>query len=510
MASVFSRCGASDNTECRRVSHSLAIKIGVFKNMYVANALLGMYSKCRHIKNAIQAFRDVPESNEVSFIAMLSGLLETDHVYEALDLFSLMHRNGVCIDFVLSSDITGVCGVRRSEESRFFAQGGELLLDVYGQQVYGYGERFQSEKAIECLQTMQHSGFEPDEVTYINMLAACIKSDDIETAHQIFDRMITFAVILSSCAAMGLLQSGKQLNYIWTIMLLVDLLASHSAPKMRKLSPCLNICERRILKDGHVNDTFVGSALIDMYCKCGNMDEDLQFFDAMPLRNTAAPVKSFCGFFGKYWLLDDMGSLEKFGAKHSKALGLAVSEQGDASLALVGKLGWSMTSNKHILWVRLLNAKYFKRQVICFDSKEATRFALVELHFGGRDVIDGACFKIGIVEHQFSCLVHLLPLILQATLPTARFHHIHHLFRHILCNISSSYPSQPIASVCSHHHRFELRLCAVASGSVPVAPEFFSFVITFLCLLHRAFACNHIRLQFASNQLPVMSLSTIV
>ncbi|KAK6916876.1 Pentatricopeptide repeat [Dillenia turbinata] len=150
--------------------------------MYVGSALLAMYSKCKRIEDAVQAFGDVPEPNEVSFTTMLSGLAETDRVYEASDLFRLMHRSGVCIDSGLLSSVTSVCGGGRSRELRFTSQGGELLLDVYGRQVQGYGERFRSEKAIECLQRMRHSGFEPDEVTYINMLVACIKSDNIEMA----------------------------------------------------------------------------------------------------------------------------------------------------------------------------------------------------------------------------------------------------------------------------------------------------------------------------------------
>ncbi|KAK6917056.1 Pentatricopeptide repeat [Dillenia turbinata] len=396
LASVFSGCGALDDAECGRVCHSLAIKIGLDKNMYVGNALLAMYSKCRRVDDAVQAFRDVPVPNEVSFTAMLSGLAETDRVYEALDLFRLMHTSGVCIDSVLLSSVTSVCGVGRSRESGFTSQGGELLLDVYGRQVHGYGVRFQSEKAIECLQRMQHSGFEPDEVTYINMLAACIKSDNIEMARQIFDRMFnpslsswnaifsgysqngdhkeaiklfrqmqfqnvkpdrtTFAIILSSCATMGLLQSGKQLhaasqkaglhmdNYVASGLISIysrgkkldtakqildrlpelDVVCYNAMiaglslgsldeeaftlfkhmrvkgvmPTQFSFTTILNSCAKlsslsqgrqlhaQILKDGHVNDTFVGSALIDMYCKCGNMDAARQFFDAMPLRNT--------------------------------------------------------------------------------------------------------------------------------------------------------------------------------------------------------------------------------
>ncbi|XWS58795.1 hypothetical protein CRYUN_Cryun08bG0064300 [Craigia yunnanensis] len=42
----------------------------------------------------------------------------------------------------------------------------------------------------------------------------------------------------------------------------------------------------QIVKDGYENDVFVGTALVDMYCKCGDIDGARKYFDMMPVRNT--------------------------------------------------------------------------------------------------------------------------------------------------------------------------------------------------------------------------------
>ena len=39
------------------------------------------------------------------------------------------------------------------------------------------------------LKLMQQSGFEPDEVTYISLLAACVKSGNIAAAREMFDKI---------------------------------------------------------------------------------------------------------------------------------------------------------------------------------------------------------------------------------------------------------------------------------------------------------------------------------
>jgi pentatricopeptide repeat protein len=40
-----------------------------------------------------------------------------------------------------------------------------------------------------------------------------------------------------------------------------------------------------VLKDGYDQNVYVGSALIDMYAKCGNMDDARLFFDCMMMKN---------------------------------------------------------------------------------------------------------------------------------------------------------------------------------------------------------------------------------
>ncbi|KAK3034388.1 hypothetical protein RJ639_033992, partial [Escallonia herrerae] len=325
LTSVLSACGALVDVECGRGCHGVATKFGLDINMYVGNALLSMYAKCGRIEDAIQAFGDLPEPNEVAFTAMIGGLLETDRVEEAYNMFRLMQRFGIQLDPVSLSSVLGVC-TRRGAQSDGFAcnmNGQQIhglsiklgfasdlhlnnsLLDLYAKNgdmdcaeaifsklpepsvvswnvmIGGYGQKYQINKAVEYMNRMQNHGFEPDEVTYINMLAACVKSGDIETGRQLFDRMAspslsswnailsgysqnenhvealrtfremqfrnvhadrtTLAIVLSSCAAMGLLEDGKQVHAV-------------------------------SLKALFHTDVYVASGLIGMYSKCNKTE----------------------------------------------------------------------------------------------------------------------------------------------------------------------------------------------------------------------------------------------
>lgn len=448
LASVFSACGALLAVEHGRKCHGLVIKIGLEENMYVGNALLCMYAKCGLIRDATQVFGDMAEPNEVTFTAMMGGLKQTDRVTEALEMFRQMCRKGVRIDSVSLSSMLGVCakgcgefGVYdHSDGIRSNVNGQQIhgltvklgfegdlhlnnsLLDMYAKSadmnsaekvfanipvvsvvswnvmITGYGQIYQSQKALEYLQRMQSCGFEPDEVTYVNLLAACVKSGDIKSGRQMFDNIscpnviswnailsgyfqnedykeviqlfremqfrgvqpdrTTLAIALSSSAAMGILEAGKEIHaashkaafdtdiYVasgligmyskcgktemakhifhnmqeldvvcWNSMIVGLSLNSQDKEaftyfkQMRQhemhptqfsyatvLSCCAKVASSfqgkqvhaQITKDGYMSDVFVGSALIGMYCKCGDVDGAQNFFDMMPSKSTVS------------------------------------------------------------------------------------------------------------------------------------------------------------------------------------------------------------------------------
>lgn len=437
LASILSACGVLLELEYGRLCHGLAIKVGANRNMYVGNALLSMYAKCRCIEDAIHVFEELSAPNEVSFTALMGGLKETRRVEEALRVFKFMHETKTCIDAVSLSSILGVStrqevdGLQRNMHGKL-VHGLSIklglqndfhlvnsLLDVYAKNgdmdsaeiifrnmskqsvvscnimIAGYGEVYKSEKAIELMERMVISGCQPDEVTFINMIAACVKSGDVKVGRHVFDKLVcpslsswnamlsgyaqaekhveaivlfremqfrnlkpdstTIAVVLASCAELLLLECGKQIHAVtlkatlnsdvyvgsglitlysrtgkmdiaksifhglpavdivcWNSIIagfsinslekeafdFFNIMRRYMCPTQFSYATVLNCCAKQsfssqgrqvhaqILKDGCINDVFAGSALIDMYCKCGNVEEAREIFDAMPMKNS--------------------------------------------------------------------------------------------------------------------------------------------------------------------------------------------------------------------------------
>ncbi|RAL48962.1 hypothetical protein DM860_001282 [Cuscuta australis] len=342
LASVLSACGGLKGVEFGRECHGFAVKCGLEKNVYVGNAMLSMYMKCGCGGDAVKIFGDLPERNEVSFTAMISGLGDIDQVEDAFDMFRLMQRNGFKIDPISLSSFLKVCAK---------GDGGDLIIDdlnaskmrnVPGKQVHtlaiklgfdsdlrlcnslldvyvknkemmsaelifqnlpevstvswnimigGFGQNYEIKRAMEYMECMLSCGYEPDEVTHINMLAGCVKSGEVEAGRLLFERMAcpslsswnamlsgysqngdqyeainlfrkmqfqnvrsdrtTFALILTSCAETSLLDYGKQL---------------HAAS----------------FKNGVQGDIYVASSLIAMYTKCGLVKVAKTLFNSLP------------------------------------------------------------------------------------------------------------------------------------------------------------------------------------------------------------------------------------
>ncbi|KAK3430405.1 hypothetical protein EUGRSUZ_E02129 [Eucalyptus grandis] len=315
---LFSACSALLDVEVGRGSHGLAVKIGLEKNIYVGDALLCMYAKCGRIEDAIRAFGDLPDPNEVSFTAMIHGLAQTDRVTEAVDMFRLMCRQGIPIDAISLSSVLGVCSSGGYDESSLYSCGGGHSCILQGQQVHslliklgcrsdlhlnnaiihmyaknrdtnsaemifrnlseisvvtwnlmivGYRNKFESDKAIRYMQRMQCCGFQPNEVTFINALVACVTSGNVEMAIQVLAGMLFPTVSSWNVMLSGYFQSE---NHIEVIKHFQKMQFLGVRPDRTSLPSILSSCAA--LEVAGNADVYVTSGLITMYSNCGKIE----------------------------------------------------------------------------------------------------------------------------------------------------------------------------------------------------------------------------------------------
>ncbi|KAG6487523.1 hypothetical protein ZIOFF_056111 [Zingiber officinale] len=351
LASVLSACGClmalSDGRRC----HGLAVKIGLDANLFVENALLGVYAKCGSTDDAFKVFYAISQPNEVSFTTMMGCMMQGGSVGHAVRLFGKMHKGGINIDPVAVSSVLIACARAEEDEHYPYNYGlllgqsiqalaikyafetdphvGNSLIDMYAKTgnideaelafrtlpsitvvscnvlIAGYGQQGNRKKAMDLLELMQQHGIEPDEVTYVSLLAACVKARDIVSAQEIFDKIPepdvrSWNAILSGYCqedsydrAIELFRKMQFLNVLPDRTTLALILSSSSAIGLLNFGKQLHAASIRIFRH---DDLFVASGLVDMYSKCGHIVAAKQVFDRMSERDVVSWNAMITGF----------------------------------------------------------------------------------------------------------------------------------------------------------------------------------------------------------------------
>lgn len=192
------------------------------RNVVSWTTMIVGYAQNGRVREALEIFRRMPERNAVSWNAMLAGFTWNGDVDKALELFQVMPERDVAS---WNAIITGLAQNGRLDEAlKLFDEMPEQNVVSWTSVIAGYAQNGHSEQAINFFQHLQMKGVKPVPDTFTSVLPAC-----------------------ADLAALG---SGQQIH-------------------------------EDIIRSGYQLDVFVGNALIDMYAKCGCIEDARQVFKRM-------------------------------------------------------------------------------------------------------------------------------------------------------------------------------------------------------------------------------------
>lgn len=244
---------------------SLAIKVGCHFHEHVLTCLISLYSKCGDTSTAQAFFELIGKPDLIAYNAMISGyscnnktelsiqlfkellfsgervnsstvvaLIPVFHPFGHLNLASLIHgfcvKYGVIFISSVSTALTTVyCRLNEIESARkLFDESTEKSLALWNSMISGYAQNGQTEMAISLFREMQNLDIHPNPVTITS--------------------------ILSACSQLGALSLGKWVHDM-------------------------------IKRESFESNIFVATALVDMYAKCGSIEEARRLFDTMREKN---------------------------------------------------------------------------------------------------------------------------------------------------------------------------------------------------------------------------------
>jgi pentatricopeptide repeat protein len=234
----------------------------------VANSLVDMYAKCGSIDDAQQVFSRMPARDVVSWTSLILGHVKCGEAEKALELFQQMQRERVKQNPVTFVGVVNACASM-------------LALDM-GRHVH--------EQIIKC-------GHESNIFvanSLIDMYATC---GSIEDAEKVFNNMPTHDLVSWNAMIMGQGSCGHGLK---ALELFPRMQQEGMEPNPITFVGLLNMCasvaalekgrhiHKQIIQFGCEDDLFVAKSLIDMYAKCGNIEDAQRVFNRMLMHNVVS------------------------------------------------------------------------------------------------------------------------------------------------------------------------------------------------------------------------------
>ncbi|XP_062101755.1 pentatricopeptide repeat-containing protein At3g21470 isoform X1 [Humulus lupulus] len=281
--------------------HGEAIKSGVHFDVLVGTSMVDMYAKCREIFDARKVFDEMPETNVVTWNAMIGGCLKNGDVASASLLFDRMsERNSVT--WIEMIDGFARCGETVSARQFFDRVPMELKnLVTWTVMVDGYSSNGEMEAAKEVFELMPQRNF----FAWSSMISGYCKKGDVKEAEAIFKRIPVRNLVNWNSMISGYVQNGLSEE---ALKAFVKMRAEGFEPDEVTAVSVLSACAQSGLLDvgremhhmivnKHIHcNLFVISALVDMYAKCGDLNNARLIFEGMMQRNTACWNAMISGF----------------------------------------------------------------------------------------------------------------------------------------------------------------------------------------------------------------------
>ncbi|KAF8039433.1 hypothetical protein BT93_B1849 [Corymbia citriodora subsp. variegata] len=261
LGSLLSAVAARGDLYLGKVVHGQILRAGLEVDAHIASILVIMYLKCGNPAGACRTFELAPDKDVVLWTAFISGLVQNNNADKALLVFKSMLESGETPSTDTIASIFAAC-----------AQTGSYSL---GTSIHGYVLR----RRIPVELAAQNS--------LVTMYAKC---NHVMQSRAVFNNMEKKNLVSWNAIIVGYAQQG-QLSEVFTMF--HDMREALQLPDPITIVSLLQACALvGALHQGKWVHSFVlrscfgqcieiETALVDMYAKCGDLDNAQKCFDRM-------------------------------------------------------------------------------------------------------------------------------------------------------------------------------------------------------------------------------------
>ncbi|XP_043705287.1 pentatricopeptide repeat-containing protein At3g29230-like [Telopea speciosissima] len=259
---VLKACSKLNAIEEGREVHGQLFKYGLGGDLFVQNGLITLYSCCGSVDLAVQVFEKIPQPDIVSWNSIISGMVDSGSVEEAHSMFNRM-PNGNAVSW-------------------------NCLID-------GYAKSVSLEKARWLFDQMERK----NSITWNIMIGGYVIAGLMEDARKLFVRM---PLQLKDLGTFKLMIDGytKEGSYAEVLEVFQEMQKLKIKPDKFTIVNALSACScvaaleqgewihAYVDKNGFKVDAVLGTALVNLYAKCGKIETALSVFHRIEDRDVEA------------------------------------------------------------------------------------------------------------------------------------------------------------------------------------------------------------------------------
>ncbi|MCE0481612.1 Pentatricopeptide repeat-containing protein [Datura stramonium] len=285
--------------------HGYVLKSGVWFDNYVGNSVMDMYSLFGSVESLNKVFDEMPQRDSVAWNILISGFVRCGRFQDAVGVYKKMREeSGVKPDEATVVSTLSACTALKNlqlgkeihlyivEELVFSLIIGNALVDMYSK--------------CRCL-TVARQIFDDmpmkNVICWTSMVSGYINSGQLDEARKLFERSPTRDLVLWTAMINGYVQ----FNCVDDAM---DLFRSMQMQRIKPdkytlvvlLTGCAQLGSLQqgewihdYMKENRIAVTsVVGTALIEMYAKCGSIEKAMEIFDELEEKDTASWTSIIC------------------------------------------------------------------------------------------------------------------------------------------------------------------------------------------------------------------------
>ncbi|MCO5580520.1 hypothetical protein L7F22_034388 [Adiantum nelumboides] len=258
---ILKACSVAADLCAGRIIHSQVLSNRIVVDLAIGNALVDMYAKCGSLEDAQQIFDELPTKDVITWGAIIGGHASQGNGSLALDCYHKMHQREVEVN-----DIVLLCVIKACCNSGLLTQGKLVHHNII------------------------FTGLDSDVALGSALIDMFIQCRALEEARKVFEKLAIKNVVAWGAMIGGYAQ--QELGCI-VLELFARMQQEGVAPNIVILLHVMKACgslgtstegkvlHHQVLDTTFVSDILLGSATVDMYARCGDLNDAQKVFDML-------------------------------------------------------------------------------------------------------------------------------------------------------------------------------------------------------------------------------------